>query len=449
MIKSTLVPLFALLTCILVLPGCQNAPASTDEVFVAIVKVAYAAETDGLAEWTELTGATQPPLGRAARITAPFEGRVESILITDEAARKEVEKGREIVQLDNRLATANESKARAALEEHKQLMEQAKLAVDLAKLEVDRLEKLEKANIQLTNPIEKERARLSFLDAQSKQAVLAEREKSLQADLDTASLQLKLHTLCAPIAGYLGPIMVVPGQTLATGTVVADIIDPSVIDVVAFVPSHTARKLQLNQKARLAVEETKAAASNPSEETFPFLGASTLGTSTIGLLGAPHGNGPLVAVSALILGRAPEGEVIFIAMQASPDTGNFLVKIRFPNKKLDLKANQVVNVRVQTQEPKKRVTIPESAVMEDQDPPRVVVAVEGIDGKGAQAFKARFLTAKLGVRGTVIHRGSPMRVVEILKLEDAEHQEVPVQGAHVIMEGGHGLNEDDLMKFED
>ena len=453
MIKSTLVTPFALLTFILALSGCQNAPAEAPETFVAVVKVAYAAETDGLDEWTELTGATQPPSGRAARITAPFEGRVQSILISDEEARKQVKKDQGIVQLENSLATFNESKANAALEEHKQLLEQAKLAVDLAELEVKRLKNLDRddrpvtgaiTNIQLTNPIEKERARLSLLDAQSKQVALVEREKSLKVDLTTASLQLKRHTVCAPIAGYLGPVQVVPGQTVATGTVIADIVDLSDMDVVAYVSPHTVGKLQYHQKARVVVEGKKVPASN-----------------------------------------LPEGEVIFIAMQAHPDTGNFLVKVRFPNKDLQalsffgasiaggtgsplavgpflaasafisnrpalpLKANQIVNVQVQTKEPKKRLTIPESAVMEDQDPSRVVIAVEGRDEKGDQTHKARILTAKLGVCGTVSHPEGPMRVVEILELEDSQHQKVPVQGAHIIMEGGHGLNENDLIHIED
>src|SRR5262249_24438720 len=141
--------------------------------------------------------------------------------------------------------------------------------------------------------------------------------------------QLDLYTLRVPIAGRLGIVQVVPGQTLAIGTVVAEVVDLAEIDVLAYVPPATAARLATDQSARLASARDAPA--------------------------------PLA------------GKVVFIAVQAQPETGNFAVKVRFPNKDLKMRANSVARVQVQTRPEEQRWMVPESALQEDQDPPAIVV----------------------------------------------------------------------------
>src|SRR5205085_1788902 len=76
----------------------------------------------------------------------------------------------------------------------------------------------------------------------------------------------------------------------------------------------------------------------------------------------------------------PEGKVEFIADQAEADSGLLAVKVRFPNRDLKMRANGVARVRVLTKPGKACWTVPESALMEDQDPPAVVV-VEDVEVK--------------------------------------------------------------------
>src|SRR5262249_45742554 len=137
----------------------------------------------------------------------------------------------------------------------------------------------------LVSAIELQKARIALEDAQSRLKALDE--------------QMKLYTLTSPLAGRLGLVQVVPGQTLAIGTPVVDVVDLSAIDALCYVPPHLASRLALEQAAK--VVSSQAA-----------------------------------------------GQVVFIAVQAQPDTGNFAVKVRFPNADLKLRANGVVRVRVLT-----------------------------------------------------------------------------------------------------
>src|SRR5207247_10595778 len=70
------------------------------------------------------------------------------------------------------------------------------------------------------------------------------------------------------------------------------------------------------------------------------------------------------------------GQIEFIADQAEPETGNFAIKARFPNKDTHLRANQVLRVSIKTNEKKEALALPEAAVQEDTDPPTVVISQE-------------------------------------------------------------------------
>ncbi len=398
------------------LPGCRKPPtAAEEEVWIAPVKVAPARALS-LAEWTELIGATQPLPGRAARVTAPVEGHVLSILQDEHgqpvAEGQKVKKGEVIVRLDDRVARAQRDKMVAALAELTESRKQADVAYQLAVLDVDRLTKLyppgtSDADRPLISRVEIEQARLRQQDAESKQRAVGAKEKTLRAELNALEVQLGYYALRTPIAGTLGPVQVVPGQTLSVGTAVADVTDLSELDVVAFAPPHATRKLNVGQPARYAGK-----------------GADQ-----------PNGNGP-------------EGKIVFLAIQAQPDTGNFQVKVRFDNASAQLRANQVVRVLAQTQPLRECQTIPTAALMEDQDPPLVVVATDveakkSAEGKTEHLGKARRLRAYLGIRDR------DRQVVEVVRLHDpVSKADVPIAGIQFIVDGGHGLHDGDLIRVE-
>lgn len=394
--------------------GCHKAAAPEEEEHKAPVK-AVAAEPISLGEYTELLGATQTLPQHSARVTAPVEGHVLWVLSDGSGPvvveGQEVKKGQVIVQLDDRIVRANRAKTQGMFDDLKAQKRQADIAMQLAQLERDRLEKLlpgGTGSIPLVSKVELEKASLVYKDAEAKRNAVAAKEKSLHADLDALDVQLEFHKLRAPIAGRLGTVHAVPGQTLPVGTSVADVVDLRQIDVVCVVPPDSAAKLVLDQPAWLT---------------------TTQGVSL------PRESGP-------------QGKVVFIAVQAQQETGNFLAKVRFPNPDLRLRANMVVRVQVQTQPEKERLVVPEAVLMEDLNDPFVVV-IEDVktetnkEGEEEKFGEARKLRAILGVRDREHH------VVEILGLEDPEKKEkVALDDLLFVTEGGHGLENGDAVRVE-
>jgi membrane fusion protein (multidrug efflux system) len=367
-------------------------------------------------EWTEILGSSQALPDRIARVTAPLEGQVVSVLQDSQgrpvAEGQAVKKGDVLVQLDASIARANRDKVEAAHEESKQHVQQAEYAVKLADIELRSREELIKKGATgnlLVSPIEVEKARVALEDAKSKQRGAELHLVTGEKELKALNEQLKLYTLAAPLDGRLGRLQVVQGQTLTPGTLVTEVIDlDNEIDVLCFVPPETAKRLKLGQPARIGGIEEQGAG-NPSRV---------------------------------------EGKVVFIADQAEIDTGNFAVKVRFPNSELRLRGNITLRLRVLTTPGKAALTLADSAIMEDQDPP-VVLVVEDYkqektkDGKEVETGKARRLRVKLGMRDRVLH------LVEILGLDDPEKKwQGTLETAKFIVEKGQGLRTGDAIKLE-
>jgi RND family efflux transporter MFP subunit len=362
-------------------------------------------------EWTELLGATQPMPNHVGRIAAAVEGHV-LWLLRDPAAKngqvimegQRVEKGQILGKLDDRIIRANREKIEASLAESKEQKNQADYAVELATIDVNRLQSLLSAmngrDQPLISKIELEKARIALKTAESKQKEIVAKQKGLEDELKAIDDQLDLYVLRAPIAGRLGAVQAVPGQTLAIGATVAEVVDLDSIDVLCFVPPKTAARLALGQTARVVTEKEDLS--------------------------------------------APRGKVEFIAVQAQPDTGSFAVKVRFPNPELRLRGGSVLRVEVLTKPEEARITIPESALLEDQDPPSVVIVPDlheetnAETGKPEKVGRARKLRATIGIRDRRWH------VVEILGLDDPKTKEqYPLDDqVQFITKGGRGLEGD-------
>ena len=202
-------------------------------------------------------------------------------------------------------------------------------------------------------------------------------------------------------------MQVVPGQTLSVGTTVAEIVDlDEQIDVLCFVPPSLVKRLQLGQQA----------ISGPIEEDS---GAA--------------------------------GQIEYIAEQAEPETGNFAVKVRFNNKDAHLRSNRVLRLHVQTQPGKECLSLPESAVSEDQEAPTVVIVESKIEknekGEEETVYYARRLQVTLGMRARKLHQ------VEIVSLEDPDKEakvkwQGEVKDQQFVVEGGLGLQTGDKVKLD-
>lgn len=415
--------------------GCRRPQEPAEEKSPAPVKWIEARQLF-LQEWTEIVGTTQALPSRTARVTAPVEGRVMSVLHDADGKPviegQQVKKGTVIALLDSSIAEANRDKSAAAQDELKQQIRQAELDVKLADIEVRTKEELSRKNpipggVSLVSPIELDRARVALETAQSKQKAAELRQASGAKELKALNEQLKLYTLTAPIDGRLGRLLVAPGQTLAVGSLVSEVLDlEQHIDVLCFVAPHVAERLKDGQKAQIgAVEEQASPSPKMADEDKD--GEEKPKKST-----------------------TPEGKIVYIAEQAEADTGNFAVKVRFGNSGLGLRMNTVLRLRVLTHPGKACLSLPDKAVMEDVDPPSVIV-VENHDVKENPETKkdeevgvARKLRVKIGLRDQVLH------AVEILGLDDKENKwKGDLETAKFVIERGQGLKTGDTVKLEE
>jgi RND family efflux transporter MFP subunit len=373
-----------------------------------------------LEEWTDLVGTTEPLPDHAARATAPVEGRVLAVL-TGAAGKpiaegQLIEAGTILVKLDDTVLRATRDKAVAAKKVAIAEKDASDFAVKQADVEVRRLAELKKqqdargpGGLQLVAPIELEKANLALEAAQAHARADVVRLQAADDEIAALDRQLKLYTLTAPRKGRLGRLQVVVGQTLAVGAQVAEVIDvEDEINVLCFVPSSDARKLQVGQPTRIGGVDR-----DPADAAAD-----------------------------------PEGNIKFIADQAEVESGLIAVKVWFPNRDLKLRSYTVTRLRVLTKPDKACWAIPEAALMEDSDPPSVVVVEDKEEkplpnGKVEETGKARRLRAIIGIRDRV------KKQVEIVRLEDPEKKwKGDLETAVIVVEKGQGLQTGDAIKLE-
>jgi multidrug efflux pump subunit AcrA (membrane-fusion protein) len=408
--------------------GCSRKPAEPEVTPPAPVKF-ETRQGSMLAEWTELIGATQPLPNQAARVTAGIEGRV-LWLLGDPAIKgtpkliegQRVERGQVIGRLDDSVIQANREKLDATVRTLEQEKKQADVAVNVALLIYDTTKRLYKTttpgvSLPLASEVELKKAGFALEDAESKQKGSAAKLESAKAELKALDEQLKLYALRAPIAGRLGAIQASPGQPLALGATVADITDLDEIDVVCFVPPSTIAKLTQAQK------ETK----QPELQARYVTDRGEIG---------------------------PNGRVVYIGVQAQPDTGAFPVKVRFNNAELGLRAGAVARVEVMTRRKQKRIAISDKALLEDRDQPVVVIIYKWETRHNKEKDKdeeigtVRRLQAKIGVRDR------RLALVEILELQDVDPESKLPQPVfddftEFVNKGAHGLETGDEVKKEE
>ncbi len=410
---------YSLMAAFMFLPmGCkEEEKPSAEEEHAAPVEW-EAAEKADLEQWTELLGITQPLPSRVAHVSAAVGGFVLSVLPPDKSGAivegQRVKKNQVLVRLDDRVLRANREKLLVSDPELKEQIRQAENLVELARLEVDRLERLQKSSggsVPLVTQLELDKARLSLKDAESKQKGAQAKEAIAEAELKAIDEQLDQYALRAPIDGQLGMVHANPGQTLSVGATVAEIIDLDDIDVLCFVPPSTVGHLRLDQAVRIEsnVEEP------PTDDA-----------------------------------KSAEGRIVFISDQAQAETGTVAVKARFNNQKRRLRANTLLRVRVLTEKKSDCFTLPESALLEDQDDTAVLVVEKKVEKDERGEEKEKHLVhkreVKLGVRDRSKQR---VEILEMFEVEEEKKQPVKLETDTLfVVKGGHGLEDGDLVELK-
>ncbi len=417
--KPIRLPFLLLALALTVLPqGCGTPAAPEEPKPPAPVEVTRVSTGQQLHEWTELVGSTQPLPDKVARVTAPIEGQVLAVLGDGGSGPRlregqPVKKGDVIVQLDDRVLRANLARLEATARKLNDQVAQADVAVEQAQIEVNRLRKLRDQRVTVAES-EQQKADLALKDARLKRKAVETDRKVSEAEIDALKVQQGLYALRAPLDGKLGRLEVKQGQTLPAGTFVAEIMDLSGhIDVLCYVPPARIERIHVGQPAHITTGEAATA-------------------------------------------KLPEGQVVFKDDQANPDTGNYAVKVRFGNQAMKLLANAVVRVRVLTRTVKDAMTIPEEAVMEDQEPPTVVVVRDIKEKMNEESKKTELIgeafkvPVKLGLRDRVTRQ---VQIVALLgegnkEPADAAKARAEVQDQWYVVKGGYGLEDKDKVKVE-
>jgi RND family efflux transporter MFP subunit len=421
--------LVAVIGSLCLLSGCGG-PAATgaEEGAGADHVVAMQAKTQKLGEWVTLAGSTQPLPNHAAFVSNALEGRVLEVLPAGKDGKYPhegdwVDKGHLIVTLDNAVAKANVNSAQAAVTDAAANVEALKNSAALAKRNLeaqkDLLNRAEPGVAMSSTAIVKSYQTL-YDSAQQQVAAAKAKQKGAEAAVRVAEKNLSFYDLRATIAGYLSTVKASPGQTLPVGTEVAEVINLKEIDVLCYAPPSVVNHLRLGQTAEVVRSDTQR----------------------------PPGT------------SGPTGKVVYIAVQAQSDSGSFAVKVRFPNDKMGLRADALVQVRIETQPAKDRLVIPDEALMDDTQPPGVIVAQFEIPPpdedqpadekkpaageKEEKAWIAHQYQAVVGVRDPEHHQ------VEILALHSTEKDEKPppVKDAWFVISGWHGVKPGDKLEVE-
>ncbi len=408
-----------LLVAAVLLAGCGKAPPGAETTPAAPVQWEKALDA-APEEWVELVGSTQPLPGAVGRVAAPIEGRVDALLVVKNAEGKvvkqlqegdEVAAGEPILYLDDRVLRLNRDKAKSAIDSAGQEVAQAQIALNLAADALTRLQANQKKDPSLVPEYQMKAVLGAEQDARSKLLSAQLRQDQARNELDALETQLSLYTLKAPIKGRLGRVQAAVGQTLASGADVAEIVNiEDQIDVLCFVSQRDAAGLRVGQPANLGGFDQR-----PGEVRTTDLG----------------------------------GAVAFVSDKAELESGCFVVKVRFPNKDPHLRGNVVQRVRVQTREGEQQPSIREQWLIEDRDPPSVVV-VEDIktkknpDGKDEETGTARRLGALISVRDR------ENRLVGLRGLVDADGKAYPgdLKDVPFVTQGAQGLETGDPVRLQ-
>ena len=362
--------------------GCGAKPsAQSGEVVEPLrpVEIETAeAKMQDLQPTVELVGSLMAQPEKTVDLSSQVSGIVDQVLVTE---GQEVAAGAELVRLDDRTARSALDKTRAAHDEaaaNLALLKRGPLPaeVEAARQEVKKAAQTAesfRAKYAALKPLKDAgeisgvkydeahstleaaqadrkgaAARLSVLEAGTRPENIAQAEAKLgaaQADLAAQQLTVDLCALRSPIAGVVMRLPVRQGMYIQPGTIVADIMDLSVLFARFKLPS--AQLAQVNEGAR-------------------------------------------VVVKVLALGETPQdGTIVRIRREADPQTADVEAFAAVDNAAKVLRPNLACRILVTLPEAKNTLVVPSAAVSDKDGTPVVTVIRDG---------KAREVPVKPGIR---------------------------------------------------
>ena len=383
-----------------------------------------AARRGNIAQTVEGLGRSEAIPAKLAMLTPAVEGHVHDLVVKQ---GEMVKKGQPIVELDQsvpladlaeKTATRDGLKASLVLlksiprpEERRSnelAVEQAKVALERAKIALERLRPLRaRGEIPETQIVDGELAVTSArilqqtAEAQLHVTLIGPRPEAVaeaEAKITVANgavafskAHLDLHTIRAPIDGVLDSLTCHPGQTIAIGTPIGEVVDTRQVFVSVYLPARSAQAVHVGQKAQVRIVESRSEAS----------GEAASGDTGL------------------------EGKVDFVGRLADVQTGNLPVLILVENPEGRLTVGQTMGVTITVGEQSEVLEVPSNAIIDQGEGPVLTIVREG---------KTVALHPELGTS----HQGW----VAVSKTDLKE-------GEPVIVEGGYNLPEGTAVKPEE
>lgn len=395
--------------------GAKDEPSSKGEAAHVTVKT-EAARLGTLARTVEGLGRSEAIPEKLATLTPAVEGHVHALLVKQ---GETVKKGQPIVELDKAVAladlaekTATRDGLKAAIGLLKALprpderrvnelaIEQAKVALDRATRLAERLKPLlarretsdqqvfeaELAVTQAKLLLQTAEAQLRVMLIGPKPEAVAEAEakvKTAEGAVEFSKAHLDYHTIRSPIDGVLDSLTCHPGQTIAIGAMVGEVVDTRQVHASVFLPASAALAVRVGQQAVVKTVDSR-----------PEAGRSAAGD-------APPS----------------EGKVDFVGRIADPQTGNLPVRVVVDNPKGLLTVGQTVGLTITVAEQKGVLEVPSVSILDLGEGPMLTVVRDG---------KTALLHPEVGAShgGWVAISGTDLK-----------------EGEPVIVEGGYNLPE--------
>jgi RND family efflux transporter MFP subunit len=399
----------------LAVAGCGSDGASSDEEGehehggeAHVIVRTEPAKVGALIETAEGLGRCEALPDHIATLTPAVEGHVHALL----AAQGDlVKKGQPLVEFDKAVAAADLAEKTATRDGLKKSLallkslprpeerrpnelavEQAKVAVEQAQAVVDRLRPLvARHDVSQQQLFDAERAltqakiQQQTAEAQLRAMMIGPRPegvdeaegkiKTADALVAFSQAHLELHSIRAPIDGVIDSLTCHPGQTIAIGAPIGELVDTRQVFATIWLPPRAIRSLHVGQSARILPADDPTAAS---------------GENT----GQPATN-------------EMQGKVAFVGRVADAQTGNLPVRVLVDNPEARLTIGQSVRVSIVVEEHKAALQVPAAAILDLGEGPVLSVVRDG---------KSVVLHPELGssqggwtqVSGTDLKQGEPV-----------------------------------------
>ena len=402
-----------------------------------------------------------------APLAPAIEGHVHALLVKE---GDPVKKGQAIVELDETAARADVAEKSATRDGLKAALallkapprpedrraseiaiETAKLAVERAKRIADRLRPLvdrhevsdqqmfeaDQALGQARLQQQGAEAALKLLILGPRPEAVAEAEAKLAAAdgaVDLSKAHLGYHTIRAPIDGVLEGLTCHPGQTIAVGTSVGEVVDTGKVFVAVWLPPRPARSVRVDQAASITLADPLALHAEPEEKEDAKEdkkaddkeeSGEKKAEGKVDPKGATKDEEKPEAEAPKPKDEAMAGKVAFVGRVADPQTGNLPVRVLVDNPGGALALGQTVALTITVEETPNVLMVPAEAIFDEGEGP-ILNVIRG--GKAAPLHPREVGTAHEGwvaVTGTDLKEGEP-----------------------VIVEGGYHLPEGTPVKVE-